>query len=278
MVGRLILIATLALPLSLFAQRQQLQELQRDMAILQDQIRTTNEQLTALTSLVEQILDRANANSAAITSLSQEVGESVREQQKAVTAPIAGMGSQIESMATEFRGVRESVNDLNAKVSRVQTQLTDLRTAVTIAAAPPAPPGESELPPSISAATLFEDAESDMSAGRSDSALKLFEQFLTQHANTDLAPAAQYNIGRIHYDTGDFEKAREAFDLVLERFPENPQTPDARFMKGMCLVRTGSNRAAAMEFRALITQYPNTELAERAKVELGNIGYSAPEL
>ena len=273
---RVLLIVFLAFPLSSLAQKKQIQELQRDMALLQDQIRQTNDKLLALTQLVEQTLDRVNNTNTAVAVLDKTMRESIREQQELVAAPMAGLGATVDTMGREFSHVRESIAELNAKVSKMQTQMTDLRTTMTVMSAPPAPPGEGGLPPTASAETLFNNAQRDQSGGKLDLALAQYQDFLKYFPNTDLAPVAQYNVGDIYYNRGEHKQALSAFDLVLERYPENEKTPDAMYMKAMSLLKTGSRRGSAREFRALAKKYPNTELAEKAAEELKKMGYSAP--
>jgi len=273
MVGRFILVAILAFPPALQAQPDWSRELQRDMALLQDQVRVSDEKLEHLTSLMEQMLLRMGGLDTSVTSMEDSLAERQRD---LVSAPMAAMGAQIESMANEFGFVRESVAGISTKISSLQTQITDLRTTMTVLSAPPAPPGEEGgLPPTISAEMLFSFAQRDQSGGKLDSALEQYQQFLSSFPSTDLAPAAQYGIGEIYYESGKFEDAVQAFDNVLERYPDNDKTPDAIFMKAQCLVRTGSDRAAAIELRDLIRRFPNTELAEKATAELERLGFAA---
>ncbi|MCP5114879.1 MAG: tetratricopeptide repeat protein [bacterium] len=276
MAMRVLLIVFLAFPLSSLAQKKQIQELQRDMALLQDEIRQSNQRLAALTLLVEETLDRVNSTATAVAVLEQSMQENVREQQKQVAAPMAALGAQVDTMAREFSHVRESIAEINVKVSKVQTQMTDLRTTMTVMQAPPAAPGEGGLPPTASAETLFNNAQRDQSGGKLDIALAQYLDFLKYFPNTDLAPVAQYHIGDIYYTRGEYKQALSAFDLVLERYPENEKTPDAMYMKAMSLIKTGSRRGAGREFRALVKKHPNTELAEKAAEELKKMGYSAP--
>ena len=273
---RVLLIVILAFPLSSLAQKKQIQELQRDMALLQDEIRQANEKLAALTLLVEQTLDRVNNTNTAVAVLDKSMKENIREQQKLVAAPMASLGAKVETMGREFSQVQESIAELNVKVSKMQTGMTDLRTTMTVMQAPPAPPGEGALPPTASAETLFNNAQRDQSGGKLDIALAQYQEFLKYFPNTDLAPVAQYNIGDIYYNRGEHKQALSAFDLVLERYPENEKTTDAMYMKAMSLQKTGSRRGSAREFRALVKKYPNTELAEKAAEELKKMGYSAP--
>ncbi len=269
--SRLILVVLLVTPGLAQAQKKQIQELQRDMALLQDQLRATNEKLASLTSLVEQVLDRVNNTNTAMAVLEKSVKDSLREQEKHMAAPVAALGTRVESMAGEFRSVRESVADLNLRISRMQAQLEDLKTSVQVLAAPPPPPSPTAAAPAapgVSAEALFNNARRDQSGGQLDLALAQYEDFLKAFPNNDLAPVAQYNIGEIYYNKRDYEQARKAFDLVLEKYPENPKTADAMYMKALSLARAGNRAGAIEELRALLKKYPNGEIAEKAQSQL----------
>ena len=82
-------------------------------------------------------------------------------------------------------------------------------------------------------------------AGKYDIAFQEFSEYLKYFGKTDLAPNAQYYIGDIYYRKMDYTNALMAFDAVLEVFPENPKTPDARYMKAMSLLKLGRNDSAA---------------------------------
>lgn len=260
------------------AQKKQIQELQRDMALLQDQLRATNEKLASLSMLVEQVLDKVNNTNTAMAVLEKSVKDSLRDQEKHLVAPIAALGTKVDSMGGEFRSVRESVADLGLRIARMQTQLDDLKTSVQVlAAAPPPPPSPgaaSTAPatPSVSADTLFNNARRDQSGGQLDLALAQYQDFLKTFPASDLAPAAQYYIGEIYYTKKDYARAREAFDLVLEKYPENSKTPDAMYMKAMSLARAGDKASAIRELRAMLQKYPSGEIAEKARSQLKQLG------
>lgn len=272
--GRLCVIVLLATAAA-WGQKKQIQELQRDMALLQDEVRTMNERLTNLTVMVEQLLDRVSSTNTAVTVLESSLEDSLKKHQQAVAAPVAALGAKVDQMANEFRYVRESIADLNSRIGKMQAQLDDLKTTVQILAAPPAPPGAEtgSAPAAGSAEELFNNARRDQSGGKLDLALMEFQEFLELYPNSDLAPAAQYSIGEIYFAKGDFEAAAKAFDLVLERYPENDKTPDAAFMKAKSLAEAGQKRRAAVEFRGIVKKYADLPIAERARQELARLGY-----
>jgi TolA-binding protein len=185
-------------------------------------------------------------------------------------------------MQEDYQYVRETVGELSSKLTKLSTQVTELSTVIRTMQAPPAPPSADPLgasqagpPQGVSAESLFRAAMSDKNTGNSDLALRQFADFLNWYGSTDLAPEAQYYIGEVYYNKRDFENALKSFDAVLERYPKNAKTDDARFMKGRTLVLLGQRMDGAAEFRALVRTSPNSALGRRAQGELKDLGLSA---
>jgi tol-pal system protein YbgF len=280
---RVSLLALLAFSPLAFGQRKEYVELQRDITLLQDQVRTLqtslNEKLAALQVLIQQATDYSTKTNTSVAVLESKINDRLREQEKSVTGPVASVGSKLDQFTEEFRALKESVSDMNARMSKLQAQMVDLGNAVKVIQAPPAPPpagGTGGAPPSgVSADQLYQAAMRDRSSGNLDLALQEFNDYLQYFPTTELAPNAQFYIGMIHYDKGDMEGAVKAFDLVLERYPDNTKTPDAMYMKGMALLKTDQRNAAVQEFREVIKRFPRTDLADKSRDRLKGLGVSA---
>ncbi len=278
-----ILALALLSPNALAADKRELAQLQRDIALLQDEMRASikgqNDRLVAMESMLRTMLDQLAATKTAVTVLDGSLKARV---DGSVVKPVAGLSSRMDSMQEDYRYVRESMDILSSKLTKLSTQVTELNAAIRTMQAPPAPPGgdlaapSSSAPPQgVSAERLYQDAMRDKSSGNSDLAIRQFTDFLTWYGNTDQAPEAQYYIGEIYYNKKDFENALRAFDMVLERYPKNAKTNDARFMKGRALVLLGRRNEGAEEFRALAKESPGSELGRRAQSELKALGLSA---
>jgi len=63
---------------------------------------------------------------------------------------------------------------------------------------------------------------------------------------------------------------------VLEKYPTNRMTSDARFMKGKALVKLNRFDDAQKEFKAVIAKERGTEIADKAAEELRKLGIHAP--
>lgn len=269
----------LAAPLSSFAQRKEYVQLQRDIALLQDQLRSLersmNQNKDQITLLIQQVMDSVNKTNTSVVRLENSFRDRLREQEQSVGRPVATIGSKVDQVATELQAVKENLAELTVRFGRLEQQMVDTANAVKTLQAPPPPPGSGTQAPAageVSSETLYQNALRDKQGGNFDLALREFNEYLGAFGNTELAPNAQYYIGEIHYLRDNFEEAVKAFDLVLEKYPENSKTPDAHYMKGMALVRMGQRNKGRDEFYTLIRRFPNSPLADKAKDMLKGLG------
>lgn len=258
-----------------FAQRKEYIQLQRDIAILQEDVRalqrSLDEKTQQLNLLGQQALDNVNKANTSIVTLENDLRERLQNQQKSVAGPVANLNTRLDQMTSQLQAVKESVDALNIRFGKLEQQMVDTANAIRTLQAPPAPPSQES---GMSAETLYSNALRDKGGGSFDLALKEFQEYLQLYPDTALAPNAQYYIGEIYYLQDKMEDSIKAFDLVLEKYPENEKTPDAHFMKGRALLRIGQRAKARAEFETLIKRFPNNELADRAKQQLKALGVS----
>ena len=261
----------------------EMQELMRDVALLQQQVKDLQQsqdtKLTALTVMMQQTLDSATKANTAVAVLENSLRGSMQEQLKGVVTSSVGVGSRVDSLGGDVQALRASMEDVNTRLGKLQQQLTDLSKAVqALAAPPPPPPGATttsaggpppDLPP---ASVLYDNARRDATSNKYDLALQGFQLYLKHYGTQELAPNAQFFIGVIHYNQNDLESALADFDAVLEKYPENNKTPDAMVMKGKTLVKMGKPTQGATEFREVAKKYPRTDQATQAVAELKKLG------
>ena len=283
----------LLLPAATFGQKREIVELQRDIANLNEQVRgvqrSVDERAAELKLLINQALETSQKSNASVNQIESRMKEQL-------AAPVAGMNTRVEQVSGDVQALRESVNDLTTRIGKLQQALEDLSSAVKTLQTPPTPPpttggmpsatgpagtnpgtGTPTAPPAgMSARQLYDNAMRDRSGGNLDLALQGFQQYLQYYGDTELAPNAQFYVGQIHYDRGEFPDALKAFDTVLERYPENNKTPDAMYMKGMTLLRSNQRNEAAKEFLNVIQKFPRSEVADKARNQRRQLGLSVP--
>jgi len=290
-VGYLGVLAFLVAPAYAPAANREMQELQRDVGMLQDQVKalqnSQNERLTELKTLVQQALDNANRANTGVAVIQNGFQQSLKDLgtqvESKVVGPVVGLSTRMDQMSTDLRTLQGAVADLTNLFGKLQSQLTDLNNAVKVLQAPPAapPPAPGAGPgpaaaidtPTVSATDLYNNAQRDRSSGKLDLAVQEFADYLKWYGNTDLAPNAQFYIAYIHYSQANYDDALKEFDSVLEKYPDDiNKRPDALYYKGMTLLRLGRRTQGAEEFKELLKGYPNHDLSRQACSQLTTMG------
>jgi len=274
-------------PLLAPAASREIVELQRDVAQLQEQVRTLqrsqDEKLAGIQVLVQQALDAANKANTSVALLQNNLQQSIKEQQKSVVDPVVGVGTKLDQMTTDVQALRESVADISSQMGKLQQQVIDIGNAVRTIQSPAAPPpgntsGPSTSPgstasvPPMPAEQLYQNAMRDRSGGKDDLALQEFADYLKYYGSTSLAPNAQFYVAELHLKQNNLDQALQEFDMVLEKYPDNNKTPDALYMKGATLVKMGKRTQGKAEFCELAKRFPANDLAGRARAQVKSLG------
>jgi tol-pal system protein YbgF len=279
---RLCLFSFLLIPSFAFGANKDIVELQRDLATLQDQVRTlqssTDQKLATITVLLQQTLDEAKGANRAVAVADARMNDKLEKQSVSVGQPVAVVAAKVDQMSNDFAGMKDALNDVVSRIGKLDQRLVELNNTVRTIQAPPAPApngstagnGAPPIPPD----TLYESAFRDRSGGKPDFALKEFSDYVQLYGDTDKAPSAQFWIGQIFFDQRDFPNAVKAFDQVLERWPNNPKTPEAMLKKGQALVLMDRRTDGATEFRQILTKFPRSDIAPKACSELKALGYN----
>ncbi len=263
---------------SVFGASKEQLEMQRDIAQMQDQLRTlqstVDQKMTALQVLVQQALDAANKANTSVSVLSAGVSSTLERELKQALTPVAGLAAKADNTNNDVAVVRNQVQDLNNSMNRISQTLTDINNAIKVMQAPPAPaptaPGGSAPPPP--ADVLFQTAFRDENGGKYDLAVSEFQDFIKYYPDNPNSARAQYNIGECHYTAQKYEQAATDFDTLIDKYPDNADlVPQAYFLKGMALKNT-SKTDAIKTWRALIAKFPKSDSAAQAKEQLRALG------
>jgi tol-pal system protein YbgF len=284
--------STLLLSAPMFAASKEQQEMQRDIAQLQDQVRTIqstlDQRLSSLQTLIEQSLEAGNRNSKDVSALGASVKDTLDRELKDALRPIAGLTAKVDNLNNDSSEVRNSLTDLNAQMNRVLQKLSDIDNAIKVLQAPAPAPPPSQNPDAIGpqtsgarpgaappAGTLYGNANNDYSSGKYDLAAGEFADFVRSYPDDPFAAKALVYLGQIHLSQMKYDLAVTDFDSVLERYPESKDTPDAYFMKGMALKYLGRRNDAAEQFKSVIRKYPKSDRKPEAEEQLKAMGLSA---
>lgn len=135
---------------------------------------------------------------------------------------------------------------------------------------PAAKPRARKPPASDVEADLYKKAF-DLYYGRDyGRAIDRFEELLKKFPASTYADNCWYWIGECQFARGNYAKAMVGFRKVFT-FPETEKADDAQLKLGYCYLRLGDKKLAALEFKKVVSLYPDSEYTERAKEELAKL-------
>lgn len=273
------LLGVLLWPLPTAAQKREYIELQRDVQLLQEQVRALqrshDEKTAVLKTLLEQTLDAVNKMQQTIAG----VEKSVQEAQ-------ANTNLQVDALSTQVQALRDTVDELRARLGQISQQVAETRsvletvdarlaplglgeTAQTGGGAPPTTPPPQTLP---SADVLYSSALRDFIGGKYDLARQEFADYLKYYGRTQLAGNAQFYIADTYYHQKDFRRAIKEYDKVFDAYAGSYKTAAAHLKKGYALLELDERAAGVEVLRGLVAKFPGTEEAKWARARLERLG------
>jgi tol-pal system protein YbgF len=252
----------------------------------------------SMRTLVQQSLDQTNALAARMDALQKSVGESS-----------ANDGAKIDGMASQTQGISDNVQDVQARVGKLAAQMNDLQntlqsidgrlaggavpSAAPVGGATPAPPptgsGMNNSAPAAGAPsassggpagglagpaadTLYQNALRDFTTGKYDMAQGEFGDYVKNYPNTDLASNAQFYIGEISYQQGDYKDAITQYNLVLNNYPQSYKLSASLLKKGMAELELGMKATGIRDLKEVVRRFPGSDESRRATAKLKELG------
>jgi TolA-binding protein len=300
MIRRLCILVLIAAPVCAFAASKEIQELQREVGLLQDAVKqlqqSQDKQLAALGAQMQLALDAANRADKSVAVIQSSFQQSGNQLKTDVVGPVVGLSTRMDQVTNSVSTLQQAVSDLTSSLNRIQAQLTDVGNSIKVLQTPPPPPPPSQpsgaggngttpasdgtaassVPP-FSATELYNNARADHQSGKLELALQEYASYLKYFGNTNFAPYAQFYIGSIHYSQKQYETAAADFDTLLEKYPDTPNiSPQAHWYKGKSLVALGKRTSAIGEFNDVIKKYPSSDTAVQACSDLKDLGMHCP--
>src|SRR3989442_1519298 len=137
-------------------------------------------------------------------------------------------------------------------------RITTFAAAALIAALPPASPlaaGSAEG--SDLAKRTFQNAEQLMAEGKSDQALKAYQQIIQSFSERPL-------VGEAELEKRNYDRAILSFERSLEGAPHGPVAAESQYLLGLANVRLGDFVRAAEAFQGCRTEDEKSGSASRA--------------
>ena len=270
----LLLVALLLAQLPAGAVAKEIIQLQRDVALLQQQVRDLQQSVTqnhaVLKTLVEQATDSVNRMNASLATL-----------QKTVQDAQANTNARTDTLAGQVQALADGLEEVKSRLARLSQQFADTQGVIQsidakLAAAQPPPrpdslgPGVAPpvLTPPMSGEVLYQNALRDLNGGKFDLARQEFNDYLKYFPAGEFASNSQFYIGETHYQQARYAEAVVAYDKGLLNYPRGNKVPESYLKKGFALIELGQRAAGSRELRIVVQRFPNTDAGRLARERL----------
>lgn len=99
-------------------------------------------------------------------------------------------------------------------------------------------------------------------------AIPAFSAFITNYPNSSYAPNANYWLGQLLYNKGEYIKAAAAFTTVVDKFKDSGKRGESLVKLGMIAEKSGDKTNARVYYQKVIKQYANSAAARIAQQQL----------
>lgn len=242
--------------------------------------------LAELRSLPDRV-DRLETRLGEVETRLQDIEHKLGEINKLSGDRIADIGADLDTLASQVREIRGTVDDLSYRVdmqtpsdveggassldkrlNRIESRLDAVEDL--LGASPSLPEKEKELEENALAdyKETYRQAYSLYEVGKYDEARVAFDEFLTKYEGTDLADNAIFWVGECYYRQGDYKKAAQQYARVFKKHPKGNKVPDAYYKLGLAFWRLGKMDAAVAALQKVVEEHPTSYAAPLARRKL----------
>lgn len=204
--------------------------------------------------------------------------DSTAEQQ---TKSMLDMQAQVDALKSEIRNLRgqneelahglqdaekrekDFYVDLDTRLRRLESaekeKAAQAASAQAVAAAPSDPndPGPGNR--------AYEAAYGLFKGANYENAVKAFQEFLKKYPDSVHVPNASYWLGDAQFVLQDYQGALDTYQSLLKVAPGYPKAPDVMYNIAGCQQELKQDAAVRKTLKQLITKYPSSEAAAKAK-------------
>lgn len=138
------------------------------------------------------------------------------------------------------------------------------------------PQSPAALPPAPTAESTYNEAYNTLRSGNYEGARQQFKGFLQKYSESDLAGNAQFWIGESYFKQNKHEEAIVALEELIKNYPKSNKIAEAYYKQALSFSAIKDVAAAKARLEMLLSEYPNGDLAQKAKKKLEELLQQKP--
>ena len=247
-----------ALALTGCAGRSSVRQLQGEVSALREQVAELRKAQDASTRELAKTVGELKALDGQVAKASQ--GEKTTDQQ------LAKVETRLGEMEEAVRGLRASLDGLSRELVRQATPpAPPPEKRVEARPADAEHPAERSGPPE----QLYSAALASFRAREHGQAVLEFTDFIARYPQHPLAANAQFWIAEAYYLQRDYRQATAEYEKVAGMNGRSGKVPDALLKIGLCFRALNDPGRAREAWQQLVQAYPDSEAARQARTLIG---------
>jgi tol-pal system protein YbgF len=185
----------------------------------------------------------------------------------------------LQQEVLDLRGSTEQQNyQINQMLQRQRQLYEEIGKLSSQQTSTPAPVANSNAPQPLSSGVSLSETDSYQHAvdlvlkeRQYDAAIPAFKDFISQYPNSGFADNANYWLGQLLYNKGDYAQAKTAFENVVNNFKASGKRADSLVKLGLIAEKSNDKAAAKSRYQQVVNEYANSAAASIAKQQLAAI-------
>jgi len=117
----------------------------------------------------------------------------------------------------------------------------------------------------------YDAAYSLYQTNKHQASITAFQNFLNKYPGSTLAPNAYYWMGVAYFALKDYKNAVNSYLTAASKYPASEKAPSALLGAAICYQQMADVDTAKKTLKQIITTYPDTPIAQRAKKRLESL-------
>ncbi len=194
--------------------------------------------------------DRIKADLLAVTTRTDETKLEMQKEVSRLNGTTVEMG--------------QTIQELQGKVARLEEKVEKGTSSPAAAAVPP----KASLEELSTPEEMYDYALGLIKNGNTKKGREVLNTFAAKHPDHRLMQNVFYWKGETFYAEKDYESAILSFQDVVDKYAGGEKAPDAMFKQGLSFQALNDNRNARILYELLLSKYPKSPAAERARQRL----------
>jgi tol-pal system protein YbgF len=183
----------------------------------------------------------------------------MRKTQADLVTKMLDLNNSLESLNSQLESSQQRMSSLSSKLDDLQADLSGRMQRLTGQVTGTSTPG------TASPGDLYRLAYNDYQAGKFDLALVGFRNLVSQHAQAEQAPQAQFYIGECEFARKNWTEAAKEYQRVFQHYAKSDFAPKALYKRGLALMQAQRVDEARDSLQKLVKEFPRHELTKSAR-------------